>query len=296
MKQRLAQQTGDAKKRRKRKWRVILLVIIACVVVFALLGMDNRLTESSYVVSSDKITGDRVIKVALLTDLHGCHYGEGQEELLAVLAEGKPDLVLLSGDIVDDDMPPEGAWQLFESLTDGYDCYYVTGNHEFWSGEAEAFKETIRGYGVTVLEGDCATVNVNGTALNLCGVDDPEVGEKIFEKQLADAASAAQPDLYTILLAHRPERLEQYAVYSFDLAVSGHAHGGQWRIPYLLQGLIAPNQGLFPKYTGGYYKEQDTEMILSRGLARESTRVPRIYNPPEVVWIYLTPPGVTIHV
>ncbi|MCD7948602.1 MAG: metallophosphoesterase [Oscillospiraceae bacterium] len=273
--------------KRKRKLRVILPAILACVVGFALMGMDNRLMESTVEVQSDKIVSP--VRVALLTDLHGCIYGEGQETLLAVLAEGKPDLILLAGDMVDDEMSWDGSWQLFAGIADAYDCYYVTGNHEFWSGEAEEIKDTIRAYGVTVLEGDSVTVTVNGTALNLCGVDDPDVDESAFEGQLADASAAAQPGLYTILLAHRPERLEQYAAYPVDLVVSGHAHGGQWAIPYLLDGLYAPNQGLFPKYTGGLYQEGETQMVLSRGLARESTMVPRIYNPPEVVWIDCLP-------
>ncbi len=92
---------------------------------------------------------------------------------------------------------------------------------------------------------------------------------------------------YTILLSHRPEPFRFYACYGFDLALCGHAHGGQWRIPGLLNGLYAPHQGLFPKYAGGRYLKGGTTMIVSRGLARENTRVPRFYDPPELVIVDL---------
>ncbi len=98
---------------------------------------------------------------------------------------------------------------------------------------------------------------------------------------------ADKNDYYTVLLSHRPEFFELYTEYNFDLVLSGHAHGGQWRIPYILNGLYAPNQGVFPKYAGGEYTENNTTMIVSRGLARESTLLPRFYNRPELVIIDL---------
>ena len=107
--------------------------------------------------------------------------------------------------------------------------------------------------------------------------------------EAAQAAHRAEPGLYTILLAHRPEELELYASLGFDLVLTGHAHGGQWRIPGVLNGLYAPDQGLFPRYAGGRYELDGTVMIVSRGLARESTRVPRFYNRPELVMIELKP-------
>ena len=109
------------------------------------------------------------------------------------------------------------------------------------------------------------------------------------EGQLSQAGSQVEPETFSVLLAHRPERIEAYLESPFDLVVSGHAHGGQWRIPGILNGFIAPNQGLFPQYAGGQYDFEDAALIVSRGLARESTRIPRIFNRPEVVVIDLTP-------
>lgn len=88
-------------------------------------------------------------------------------------------------------------------------------------------------------------------------------------------------DSFNILLAHRPEYIEEYGQYPFDLVLSGHAHGGQWRIPYLMNGLIAPNQGWFPKYAGGLYRHGDMTEIVGRGLLLDWK--PRLFNPPEIV-------------
>ena len=93
---------------------------------------------------------------------------------------------------------------------------------------------------------------------------------------------------FSVLLFHRPENPEEYASLGFDLVLSGHAHGGQWRIPGILNGIYAPHQGFFPKYAGGRYEIENTVMIVSRGLAKESNAVPRIFNRPEIVVIDIT--------
>ena len=140
-------------------------------------------------------------------------------------------------------------------------------------------------------------MEVNGSWIAVCGVDDPyawadsygftERAEGSFREQVSQAAAQAEEGTYTILLAHRPELLDVYSQYDFDLVLAGHAHGGQWRIPGILNGLWAPNQGLFPAHAGGRYEQDGTVMIVSRGLARESTWVPRWYNRPELVIIDL---------
>ena len=111
-----------------------------------------------------------------------------------------------------------------------------------------------------------------------------------FLQQMTALKKETEDDTYTILLSHRPELYEDYQQYGFDLVLSGHAHGGQWRIPGILNGLFAPDQGMFPGHAGGLYDDMSTPMIVSRGLARESTLVPRIYNPPELVIIDLAAP------
>ena len=119
-------------------------------------------------------------------------------------------------------------------------------------------------------------------------MDDPDVIDYTddgiaIEEQLSKAETAANLENFTVLLSHRPELAELYSTYPFDLVLSGHAHGGQWRIPGILNGLYAPHQGLFPEYAGGRYEFAQQTFIVSRGLARESTKVPRIFNRPELV-------------
>jgi predicted MPP superfamily phosphohydrolase len=190
---------------------------------------------------------------------------------------------------VDDAMPQDMAKEFLSTISERYPCYYVSGNHEYESREIDKIKELIEGYGITVLEGDCAAVMVNGQKLNICGIDDPSVGFDVFLDQLQSVGASVDGETFSLLLTHRPEYINQYLNYDFDLILAGHTHGGQWRIPGILNGLYAPNQGWFPPYAGGQYAFEHTDLIVSRGLAKESTRIPRIFNRPELVMITIQP-------
>ena len=266
-----------------------MIFVIAAVLFAAILavGLYNALTVTCYTLESGKLA--HPLRLVLLSDLHSCWHGEGQKQLLAEIAEQNPDIILMTGDIADDEVPHDGTIALLEGLVGKYACYYVAGNHEFRTGEIETIKEMFRSYGVTVLQGDSRMVEINEQRINICGVDDPVIGKTDFQAQLSSAFQLLDTTVFTILLSHRPELFEQYAKYPCDLVVSGHAHGGQWRFPLISQGLYAPNQGLFPKYTAGVHELSEVRMIVSRGLSRESTRIPRIFNRPELVVIDLIP-------
>ena len=280
----------------KRKKTAITLLIPLTLAALMLPGFYQGLAVQRYTLNTDKFTG--AVRIALLTDLHSCRYGEGMGVLLSAIEAERPDLILLCGDILDNHQPDDNAETLLRGLEGRWPCYYVSGNHECWSGD-RAFGEKmalLERYGVTILAGNWAAVDVRGVSLNLCGVDDPEavrLGEAVrrsqgrYREQIAAVSAAAENGNFTVLLAHRPEFFEDYLDRGFDLVLSGHTHGGQWRIPGLLNGLYAPNQGFFPAYAGGRYEERGTTMIISRGLARESTRLPRFYNRPELVIIDL---------
>ena len=276
----------------KRKKRALALGLAAAAGALLLAGLDARLAVRTYPIGSEKVTGP--VRLAVLTDLHSCAYGAGQKNLLDAVAEQDPDLVLLCGDMVDDAprMPERRALDTVEALAERWPVYYVTGNHEFWTGRVEEIKEQLRARGATVLEGESAAVTAAGQALRIGGVDDPAVGKDAWREQLEAVTAAQDGDAFSILLTHRPERVEDYAGRGFDLVLAGHAHGGQWRLPGLVNGLIAPNQGLFPRYAGGRYElDGGTALIVSRGLARESTRLPRLFNRPELVVAELSPEG-----
>ena len=274
------------------KKRLVLCTAVAAALLLAA-ALDHRMTVRRYDLDAARIT--QPIRIALVTDLHSCYYGKEQTDLISAIDAQSPDLILLGGDIFDDEVDDANTERFLAGIGGRYPCYYVTGNHEYWSG-AEAFAgkmAILEKYGVTILSGDCKTIQVNGESINLCGVNDPDSymiranpaqdAQTTFDEQLDRVEALAQNDAFTVLLCHRPEFFESYCSRSFDLVLCGHAHGGQWRIPWLLNGLYAPNQGLFPQYAGGQYERSGTTMIVSRGLARESTRIPRIFNRPELV-------------
>lgn len=267
----------------KRRRLTVTAVSISLFILFCIFAFDTSLATTYYNVKTDKISGG--IRIALIADLHSCYFGDGQKELVDVIENAEPDLVLLAGDIIDENMSPKNVDILFKAIADKYPCYYVTGNHEIWSGEADEIKSYVEGYGITVLQGDCCNLMIREEQFSICGVDDPEIGEDEFDEQLNMCGMNSEASKYKILLAHRPDYIGSYLQYDFDLILSGHTHGGQWRIPGILNGVYSPGQGFFPKYAGGHYRFGRTDFIVSRGLAKESTRVPRIFNPPELVVI-----------
>jgi len=278
-------------KTKHTKFMAGIPVIIVLQVVIYIFVFNANLSINYYTVNSDKIDGP--VKLALVTDLHSCDYGRGQNKLISALLNEQPDAILLAGDIFDDYLPSNNTIEFISGIGDKAPCYYVSGNHEFWSCRADEFKDILISYGVKVLEGTYEDINPRGEKIRICGIDDPDTdyyrSRAIpYAYQIKNLNGASSAEVYTILLAHRPDRITEYLPLNVDLVLSGHAHGGQWEIPLILKnGLFAPNQGFFPKYTNGEYLFENTKMIVSRGLAKESTVVPRIFNQPELVIITL---------
>lgn len=256
----------------------------AVLVAAAANGFGTDLSVVNYTVTSAKLTDS--VRIAVISDLHSCRYGEGQEELITAIRDANPDLILYTGDIADDVLPLNGTVELLERLSGVYPAYYAAGNHEFRRTDAAAVMELFEHYNVTVLSGESEEITINGQRLIICGIEDPW-GGKTAESQLRAIGKNPDPSAYRILLAHRPEEIDVYLKYDYDLVLSGHAHGGQWRIPGLINGVYAPDQGIFPKYAGGRYDHGKTVHIVSRGLERGKVRVPRIFNPPELVIVDL---------
>ena len=273
---------------RKKHWWI--LPALAILVVLTLIALDERLILRTYTVASPKLTAE--VRLAVVTDFHS---SDNADDVVAMVASCAPDAVLLVGDLFDDDTqnrPTERTLSLMRQLSALYPCYYVSGNHEAWTGEMDALYQQTEEAGVTVLRTSSGVLTVRGQRIALCGVPDPY--EMVFsgapdtEEQLRQALEDVDSADFTVLLAHRPELLAKYAQFPLDLVVSGHAHGGQVRIPGVLNGLYAPNQGWFPKLAGGAYTQDGTTLIVSRGLAVR-TRLPRIFNRPEVVLVRCVP-------
>lgn len=269
---------------------VKLLIILSTLALFLFMAFYHGLVVRNYTISTDKLADGKSMRIVLISDLHNHIYGENQTELVSLIKKQNPDLIALVGDIADDEVPIVGTEQFLEGIKDLAPIYYVSGNHEFWADDIEDIKAVIKRYGVTVLENDYETILIKDCPIIIAGVDDPEivVSEKPWfdwEQGMLTAFAGLQdrPE-FKILLAHRPERISLYKKMDFDLILSGHTHGGQVRIPLLLNGLYAPNQGWFPKYAGGLYEHDSLTHVISRGVSF-NPRLPRIFNPPELVVI-----------
>lgn len=239
--------------------------------------------------AGEKLTSE--VRIAFLSDLHGEAFGKGQEQLFAPIRAFTPDLVLFGGDTFDERVPWEHAAETLRLSAASWPTFYTPGNHEIKTGDVQRIKQTAVAAGAHLLAGKCARISVHGEMLCLCGVEDPLRQEKLHRAQLKAAQNAIRPDIYTILITHRPEREKTYNAgkRSFDLILTGHTHGGQWRFPFLKNGFYAPDQGLFPPFSGGLRRSGTGYHLCSRGLARYNTRVPRINNDPELVLLTLRP-------
>ncbi|MEA4911829.1 MAG: metallophosphoesterase [Oscillospiraceae bacterium] len=255
---------------------------------------NNDVTVSACDYSSPRVgTAFDGFRIVQLSDLHNKTFGAGQKRLLAAVESLRPDAIFITGDLIDSNIEgTENARALVNGLLGLAPLYYVTGNHESRAGKYADLLVFLKQSGVTVLDGEKVVLEREGQSVELLGVGDLE-----FDKQYASDAEAlarmedklralcADGDAFRILLSHRPELIDLYAGFGIDLVFTGHAHGGQWRLP-LVGGLYAPDQGLFPQYTAGAYVRGDTTEYVSRGLGNSIFPV-RLFNRPEVVCVTL---------
>lgn len=251
---------------------------------------------SVYKVHSHKLPhsfeGFRILQIS---DLHNCAYSKDNHRLLECIRKAQPDIIAITGDMIDSrKTKPEVALSLAKELVKVAPCYYVTGNHEARLKEkAETFINGLQNTGVVFLDNKSEEITRNGEKILLLGVEDPfhhwsrEEYRKndIMEENLRKITREDEKS-FRILLSHRPELFECYANFNIDLALTGHAHGGQIRLPFA-GGLFAPCQGFFPKLTNGLHKKENTALIVSRGLGNSSFPL-RLFNSPEIVIIDLT--------
>lgn len=245
-------------------------------------------------INSEKIpasfNGFRIIHVS---DLHNEEFGHNQNKLLKAVKESSPNLIAVTGDLIDSrHTDVQKALDFINGAVDIAPVYYVTGNHESRIHQYEKFKKQMSEAGVIILNDKGTTIKWGVDSIRLLGLDDPAFttnynlsggNEAIVDAKLKTMKNKSSH--YTILLSHRPELFHVYADNRIDLILSGHAHGGQIRLP-LIGGLFAPNQGFFPKYSEGLHEKNQTKMVVSRGLGNSLFPV-RINNPPQLVVITL---------
>lgn len=226
-------------------------------------------------------------KILQVSDLQNKVFGREQEPLLKKINESSPDIIVITGDLLDRHKgrtDVDSAMDFVHEITNIAPVYFVSGNHEHRSGVWDELLEELVDAGVTVLENGKSIIEKDGETITILGLADKRANQH-YDKML-HTLMAGQEDSFNILLSHRPELFETYVKENIDLAFTGHAHGGQIIIPFLRQGIFAPHQGFFPKYTEGMYEKDGTVMVVSRGLGNSSFPF-RIFNRPELIEVTL---------
>ena len=282
------------KKPNKKTVLIVSVLVILCLGIWTLWG-NITLEVNEYEIVSDRIpdafTGFRIAQVS---DLHNAEFGEGNEKLIELLSLSRPDMIVITGDLIDSRHTDiEIALEFARQAIKLAPVYYVSGNHEARVREYEDLKMGLAEAGVIVLEDQKVQITREGESITLVGIDDPSFQEDYLFGDSESVARQAienlqnESDGYTILLSHRPELFDLYVETEMDLVFSGHAHGGQFRLPFI-GGLVAPNQGFFPEYDAGLFNENNTTMIVSRGVGNSIIPV-RFNNHPEIVVAELKP-------
>ena len=284
------------KKRLSKKALISVCTLIAVLLVLIIWTIwgNTALMVSTVTVSSNRIpTAFNGFLIAQVSDLHNAVFGENNVELLQILSECKPNIIVVTGDLVDAEHTDiDVALDFAKEAAQIAGTYYVTGNHEGSLSQYDELKTGLESMGVVVLEDASMQLEYNGEKVTLIGLSDPSftlkgnmIGEVPAMVDTKLRGLIGDKDDYTILLSHRPELFETYVNCGVDLVLSGHAHGGQFRLPFI-GGLVAPNQGLFPKYDAGLYTKGDTNVIVCRGLGNSIIPI-RFNNRPEIVLLEL---------
>lgn len=273
---------------------LLAIGILAALVLWLIWG-NRALTVTHLTVEGQQLPAPfSGLRIAQVSDLHNAQFGPDNQDLLALLEAQNPDLIVLTGDLVDSRRTNlEVGISFGTRAAQIAPTYFVPGNHEArLSGEDyAALKQGLEAGGVTVLENRLATLERDGTYITLAGVYDPGFYTDYLMRDTALVAGTLLSGLgleeqeYTVLLSHRPELLDSYAAHPVDLVFAGHAHGGQVRLPGI-GGLAAPGQGLFPKYDAGLFTQEGTQMVVSRGLGNSIFPL-RVNNRPELVVVEL---------
>lgn len=283
-----------------RKLKMLLIILLLIVLTVVWVAWSNFALVTTIIEVKQQYPELDGFKIVQVSDLHNYEFGEGNENLIKRVEKEKPNIITITGDFVDTltnfvDAPEKlnkTALDLAEKLTKIAPTYYVTGNHESGVVGYKELMEELRKRGVEILDNRIVKVEYNNAYVNVAGILDPSDNGYSFDyvqvciDRLDEMMKNLTDDYYTVLLAHRPEYINVYSKYDIDLVLSGHIHGGQFRIPFL-GGVVSPNREFFPKYDSGLYQEGNTNMIVSRGLGSSSSLKVRINNRPEIVSIVL---------
>lgn len=272
---------------------IITLSLIIIILIFIYLYFENNSIQITNIDIKDSNIPDSFynFKIVHISDLHNKEFGKNQKNIINEIDKINPDIIVITGDIIDSyDTRVDIAAEFVHGISKIAPVYYVPGNHESRLLDAySSLKTQMKSAGVHILENSRTNITIKNDRINLIGISDPsfeylrflddKTDEEIVSENLEKLTSGLNG--YTILLTHRPELIETYASFNINLVFAGHAHGGQVRIPFV-GGILAPNQGLFPKYTSGLHEIKNMKMVVSRGLGNSAFPF-RINNRPEIV-------------
>lgn len=269
----------------------VALVLLALIIWTA--WGNTALELNTYTITSEELPDVfDGYRIAHVSDLHNAEMGEGNEKLLAMLRDAEPDIIAITGDLIDSrNTDVEVALAFAEEAVQIAPCYYVTGNHEARIDKYNELIEGLESKGVVHLHNKSVILEQDNESITLIGIRDPSFQADYLIDDEASVVDSVLSELmrkangYTVLLSHRPEMFDVYVSNEVDLVFSGHAHGGQFRLPFI-GGVVAPGQGLFPEYDAGLYTEDNTNMIVSRGIGNSILPF-RVNNRPEVILIEL---------
>lgn len=280
---------------------IILGIVIALILFFLIVNICdmNRFVVRKYTFSSDKVKKE--ITFAFLSDLHDKKYGKNNSKLLDAIDKVKPDALLVGGDMIvaSPEETNTNAKELMNTLAQKYTVYHGMGNHEYRSdlyrekyGEMyDEYSKPLMERGVIFLRNKAALLAEHN--IEIRGV---EIDRKYYKRftvhhmddsYMEEILGKNEGTHYEILLAHNPDYFKQYKDYGADLTLSGHVHGGLVRMPFF-GGIASPAVRFFPKYDGGLFTKEKSNMVVSRGLGTHTLPV-RIFNPAELVVIHLKP-------
>lgn len=308
----------DRQKCRKHSLRGFLIFsVLFCVIMLGNYLANEQIYITKYEVIDEQIPeafdGYRIVQI---TDVHSIRNKEQADLLYTRIVEQKPDAIVITGDLVDstyytqenndlkagltDKMAGQDTVDFVERLTRHFYVYFVYGNHEMVlldDVDNNPFKLAMEEIGVIFLNNDGVKITKDDESIYMLGIQDPSTLYKDSDyaecnthservnAMMKNVMNLKEEELYTVVLSHRPEYFTEYAKYDADLMLTGHAHGGQVRLPGI-GGLYAPGQGWFPEYSDGLWIDKGLTMIVGRGIGN-SVEIPRIFNPPEINTIIL---------
>lgn len=297
----MKEKSKKPKSRNTKKQKYIKLAVTLSIVIVIILfcNFQNKHLETThYTYAAEQLGADlEGYRIVQISDLHNAKFGKNNQKLVDRIRECEPDMIVLTGDLVDSNHTNvDRAVQFVNEIVKICPVYYVTGNHEYWLEKSE-YDELMSGLadaGVVILDNQVVEISRGDAKFRLVGLDDRSLSDGTLgtllkdqagqKEETADNENSGEKEL-TVVLAHEPQYLARYASAGVDLVLSGHAHGGQFRLPFV-GGIVAPDQGFLPEYTAGEYYMNGTEMIVSRGLGNSVIPV-RLFNYPEIVCVEL---------